>query len=100
MARVLDKITPTYDLERFKTSDYEITVTALRGAKALELNRQGIARVIATMKNKHFYKSMTSYENHKMWQDVYHVPYRNKIIYVKFTKGVIREFRLLSFKEK
>ena len=100
MARVLDKFTPTYDLEKFKLSDYEITTTALRGAGELDLNRRGIAEVIATMKREHFYKSMTSYTNHKIWQDVYHVPFGDKTVYIKFTKGVIMEFRLLSFKEK
>ena len=100
MARALDKFTPTYDLERFKSSNYEITETAIRCAGDLGMNRRGIVKVISTMKKEHFYKSMTSYINHKVWQDVYHVPYENKIIYIKFTKGTITEFRLLSFKEK
>ena len=100
MVNVLDKFTPTYDLERFKASDYEITSTAICGAGELGLNRRGIAEVVAMMTREHFYKSMTSYSDHKIWQDVYHVPYGDKRIYVKFTKGVIADFRLLSFKEK
>ena len=52
------------------------------------------------MERKHFYKSMTSYSNHKIWQDVYHVPYDDMILYVKFTQNTISEFTLLSFKEK
>ena len=40
------------------------------------------------------------YENHKIWQDVYHVPYGDYILYIKFTQNVISEFTLLSFKEK
>lgn len=43
---------------------------------------------------------MTSYANYKIWQDVYHVPCKNMILYVKFTKNIISEFTLLSFKEK
>lgn len=52
------------------------------------------------MELKHFYKSMTSYADHRIWQDVYHVPYDDMILYVKFTQNVLSEFTLLSFKEK
>ncbi len=52
------------------------------------------------MTEKQFYKSMTSYNNYKLWQDVYHVNYDGKILYVKFTADTISEFLLLSFKEK
>lgn len=47
-----------------------------------------------------FYKSMTSYANHKQWQDVYHVPSAAGLIYLKFTDDIISEFFVLSFKEK
>ncbi|WP_462393100.1 type II toxin-antitoxin system MqsR family toxin [Mitsuokella multacida] len=40
------------------------------------------------------------YRNHRLWQDVYHVPYQGMLLYVKFTKGTITDFALLSFKEK
>ena len=43
---------------------------------------------------------MTSYGNHRIWQDVYHVPYKGYMVYVKFTQGAITDFDLLSFKEK
>ena len=48
----------------------------------------------------HFYKSMTSYGDHRVWQDVYHVPSEAGMLYVKFTADVVTEFLLLSFKEK
>lgn len=32
-----------------------------------------------------FYKSMTTYRDHTMWQDVYHVPTAIGEAYVKFT---------------
>lgn len=35
MPNVLDKYTPTYDLESFKQSKYEIKMSAIRGAFAL-----------------------------------------------------------------
>ncbi|MBR3623113.1 MAG: type II toxin-antitoxin system MqsR family toxin [Selenomonadaceae bacterium] len=100
MPRVIDKLTPSYDLEKFKASDFDITVTAQRSALALGINRREIDDVVATMTPEHFYKSMTSYANNKIWQDVYHVPYQDMLLYIKFTEDVVAEFKLLSFKEK
>ena len=96
----MEKFSPTYNLEEFKKSDFEITKTATKTAAPLGFDDNGIRKVVSTMKSEHFYKSMTSYANHKIWQDVYHVPCGNLILYVKFTQNVISEFTLLSFKEK
>ena len=96
----MEKFNPTYDLEEFKNSNFEITQTAQRTALELEFDENDVRKVVSTMKQKHFYKSMTSYANHKIWQDVYHVPYGDLVLYIKFTQNVISEFTLLSFKEK
>ena len=96
----MEKFNPTYNLEEFKNSDCRITRTAQKNAEDLGFERENIYEVVSLMELKHFYKSMTSYANHKIWQDVYHVPCGNLILYVKFTKDVISEFTLLSFKEK
>ena len=52
------------------------------------------------MQRGHFNKSMTSYVEARLWQDVYHVPSLAGVLYVKFTADVITDFLLLSFKEK
>ena len=96
----MEKFNPSYNLSEFKQSDFRITRTAQRNAEDLGFELENIREVVSIMELKHFYKSMTSYANHKIWQDVYHVPYENMIIYVKFTQNVISEFTLLSFKEK
>lgn len=96
----MEKFNPNYSLSEFKNSDFEITKTAQRTAADLGFNKKGIHEVISVMELKHFCKSMTSYANHKIWQDVYHVPYGDYILYIKFTQNVISEFTLLSFKEK
>lgn len=96
----MEKFTPGYSLTEFKQSDYGITITAKKTARDLGFDIDGIDKVVATMERKHFYKSMTSYANHRIWQDVYHVPYGDLILYVKFTQNVVSEFTLLSFKEK
>ncbi|MBE8950096.1 MAG: type II toxin-antitoxin system MqsR family toxin [Quinella sp. 3Q1] len=96
----MEKFNPSYNLSEFKQSDFRITRTAQKNAEDLGFELENIREVVSIMELKHFYKSMTSYANHKIWQDVYHVPYENMIIYVKFTQNVISEFILLSFKEK
>ena len=96
----MEKFKPTYSLTDFKQSDFRITKTAQSNAEDLGFEMKDIREVVSTMELKHFYKSMTSYANHKIWQDVYHVPYGDLILYVKFTQNVLSEFTLLSFKEK
>lgn len=77
-----------------------MTGTALRSAAALGFGREDIATTIQTMQREHFYKSMTAYADHRIWQDVYHVPSPVGVLYVKFTADAVTEFLLLSFKEK
>ena len=96
----MEKFKPTYNLDDFKKSDFEITKTAQKSAEDLGFKLKDIDDVISTMKHEHFYKSMTSYANHKIWKDVYHVPCENMILYIKFMQNIISEFTLLSFKEK
>ena len=47
-----------------------------------------------------FVKSMTTFADHRVWRDVYHVPPRGLTLYVKFQADVITAFTLKSFKEK
>lgn len=96
----MDKFIPTYKLEDFKHSHFSITRTAYDTALDMGFNKSDIRRIIGTMEENHFYKSITSYADHRIWQDVYHVPYENLMIYVKFMKNIITDFTLLSFKEK
>ncbi len=43
-------------------------------------------RVINALRHKHFVKSVTSFNDHKQWQDVYVIPWDGVLIYVKFTE--------------
>jgi motility quorum-sensing regulator/GCU-specific mRNA interferase toxin len=47
-----------------------------------------------------FYKSMTTFADHRVWQDVYHVPVGDLLLYMKFQADVVTEFTVMSFKEK
>lgn len=100
-----EKRNPTYDLEAFKAAFGSVDRLALTGAAlcsaaSLGFGRTEIVETIQTMQRAHFYKSMTSYGDHRVWQDVYHVPSSAGVLYVKFTADVVTEFLLLSFKEK
>ena len=100
-----EKRQPTYDLAAFKAvfsrvERLAVTGTALRSAAALGFGRAEIVATIQTMQREHFYKSMTAYGDHRLWQDVYHVPSAVGVLYVKFTADVLTKFLLLSFKEK
>lgn len=100
-----EKKKPTYDLEAFQTvfsrvERLNVTTAALKGAANLGFGRADIVATIQSMRREHFYKSMTSYADHRIWQDVYHVPSDHGTLYVKFMADTITEFLLLSFKEK
>jgi motility quorum-sensing regulator/GCU-specific mRNA interferase toxin len=100
-----EKRKPTYDLEAFKAAfpradRLKATTTALRNAAELGFGRAEIVATIQAMQRGPFYKSMTSYADHRLWQDVYHVPSPGGVLYVKFQADVITQFLLLSFKEK
>lgn len=102
---IMEKRKPTYDLEAFKDAfasvdSLNVTGSALRSAAGLGFGRAEIVATIQSMQREHFYKSMTSYVDHRLWQDVYHVPSSVGALYVKFTADAATEFLLLSFKEK
>jgi motility quorum-sensing regulator/GCU-specific mRNA interferase toxin len=42
---------------------------------------------------------MTSVADHRIWQDVYHVPVDGIVLYVKFTTDA-QGYLVISFKEK
>jgi len=66
----------------------------------LGFGRDDIVATLQTMQRAHFYKSMTAYADHRLWQDVYYVPSQAGVLYIKFTADALTEFLLLSFKEK
>lgn len=100
-----DKLRPTYDLAAFqqacaRRSGVAFTGAAVRGAAELGFGRAEMLEVLRAMERRHFYKSMTSIADHRVWQDVYHAPSPTGLVYVKFTAGTVTQFTLLSFKEK
>ena len=76
-----------------------MTRTAQDTALQLGLTLQDVVQVVQSMKRAHFYKSMTSHANHRIWQDVYHVAWGALVLYVKLTVDD-RGRLILSMKEK
>ncbi len=101
----MEKRRPTYDLEAIKVAlgsidGLAMTTSALRDAAALGFDRASVVETIVGIERRMFYKSMTTFADHRVWQDVYHVPARGMTLYVKFQADMVTEFTVMSFKEK
>ena len=87
----MEKRTPHYDLRRVQAEIVRLgaaafTRSALDGGRAMGLTSGEMLAVIASLSRRAFYKSMTTYADHRVWQDVYHAatPAR-KDAYIKIT---------------
>jgi motility quorum-sensing regulator/GCU-specific mRNA interferase toxin len=75
------------------------TVSAYNGARELGINNlDGMCAVVLALTPADFYKSMTTYADHRIWQDVYHARTASgDAVYLKLT--VIDDVLIVSFKE-
>ena len=100
----MEKRTPHYDLARVQADVAQLgaasfTKTALDGGRNMGLTTTEMLAVIASLTRRDFYKSMTTYSDHRVWQDVYHAgtPVRREA-YIKIT---LRDAApVIQFKEK
>jgi motility quorum-sensing regulator/GCU-specific mRNA interferase toxin len=67
------------------------------GGAALGFDVAGIVGVVKTLTMADFYKSMTTYADHRIWQDVYRPVTPMGDVYLKLT--VIDDVLIVSFKE-
>jgi motility quorum-sensing regulator/GCU-specific mRNA interferase toxin len=100
----MEKRNSTYDLETIKLSfctvaKLRVTATALRDARLIGFSREDIMKAIQGIKRSDFLKSMTTYADHRIWQDVYNTSYNGYFLYVKFQIDEEGHFEV-SFKEK
>ena len=97
----MEKRTPHCKLAVVKTlvaaGKVRTTVSALAGGAALGFSFEEIVAVVAALTPRDFYKSMTTYADHRIWQDVYCPKTPAGDIYVKLT--VIDDVLIVSFKE-
>ncbi len=73
------------------------TSTARRGAIELGLGFSEMLDVVMALAPSDFYKSMTTRDDHTIWQDVYRPSTEVGDVYLKLT--VIEDVLIVSFKE-
>jgi motility quorum-sensing regulator/GCU-specific mRNA interferase toxin len=98
----MEKRRPHYNLAHIlaqmkSVEDMNLTVSAEQGMRMAGMTRSEAFAVIRQLKSTNFYKSMTTHQSHKVWQDVYHAQWREKMLYVKFQQA--DEYFIISFKE-
>ncbi len=72
------------------------TATALRDAASLDLELEGMIDIVLSLTKQDFYKSMTTYNDHRVWQDVYRPNTDVGDVYLKLT--VLDDVLIVSFK--
>lgn len=99
----MEKRTPHYDLPLVQAYVARLgvpafTKTALDGGRMMGLTTAEMLMVIAALSRRAFYKSMTTYADHRVWQDVYRMPTPvRKDAYIKIT---LRDMApVIQFKE-
>jgi motility quorum-sensing regulator/GCU-specific mRNA interferase toxin len=97
----MEKRTPHTSLGTVKSliesGRVRLTNSALVGGAALGFNAMGIIDVVNSLKLQDFYKSMTTYADHRVWQDVYRKRTSAGDVYLKLT--VDTDVVIISFKE-
>jgi motility quorum-sensing regulator / GCU-specific mRNA interferase toxin len=100
----VEKPTPHYDLGVIQArvahlGPVAFTKTAMDGGRDMGLTSGEMLSVIGALTRRNFYKSMTSYADHRTWQDVYHAPTPvGKAAYIKLTMRAAA--LVIQFKEK
>lgn len=97
----MEKRTPHSKLSVIKSmieaGKVRFTGSALSGAAGLGLDSRGIIKVVLSLTSRDFYKSMTTYADHRVWQDVYKSVTSAGEVYLKLT--VTDDVLVVSFKE-
>ena len=101
----MEKYTPHYDLAAVKADvrrlrDRAFTLAAKQTGRNLGFNISEMQKVVFKLQNAMLYKSMTTYVDHRVWQDVYHIDSHGKEIYIKVTYCSGGSPPVISFKEK
>jgi motility quorum-sensing regulator/GCU-specific mRNA interferase toxin len=73
------------------------TQSATRTAIPLGFTFESMVAVVLTLTPEDFYKSMTTYNDNTVWQDVYRPMTKYGDIYLKLT--VVNDVLIVSFKE-
>jgi motility quorum-sensing regulator / GCU-specific mRNA interferase toxin len=99
----MNKWTPHYTLSEIQAQmvtvdSMYLTKVARIGIRDAGLTQADALAVIASLGSVNFYKSMTTYADANVWQDVYHGKHGEINLYVKFQ--LAKNYFVISFKEK
>jgi motility quorum-sensing regulator/GCU-specific mRNA interferase toxin len=98
----MEKRRPHYDLKAILAQmicveSMNLTMSAQQGIRVAGMTRNEALEMIHQLSVTNFYKSMTTHLSNRVWQDVYHAKWREKLLYVKFQQA--GEYFVVSFKE-
>src|SRR5271165_4476072 len=104
MIQSVEKRTRHYALDSIKATfataaSLRMTKAAQDTASSLGLLLADVVTILKSITREQFYKSMTTFADHRVWQDVYHVPLEGLVLYVKFTTDA-QGYLVISFKQK
>jgi hypothetical protein len=97
---------PAYDLHELQRLigqgpvSSRITSTAEAGAIELSLEPEAIREAVLELLPGHFYKSMESDVIPGLWQDVYHMEFKGKWLYIKLQMGGDGRAVIIQFKRR
>jgi motility quorum-sensing regulator / GCU-specific mRNA interferase toxin len=100
-----EKRKPHYPLAHLQTlvqnpATRQLTAISRRGAAAFNWGVDEIVQCIIGLKRQDFFKSMTTYEDSKIWQDVYLPIFHNVELYVKLQVSPDGQGVVISFKKR
>ena len=101
----MEKNTPHYNLAVIKEDVRRLgrkafTKTAEKTGLDLGFNVREMQEIVFELQNRMLYKSITTYDDHRIWQDVYHITSHDLEIYIKVTYCSGGEPPVISLKEK
>lgn len=102
----MEKRKPAFDLRTVKKlvnnpATRIVTRQAFKDTVSQGWNEGDIVRCIGQLSSQDFYKSMTTYANSRIWQDVYYPTYEEVGLYVKVQIGGADENVVsISFKKR
>ena len=100
----MNKATPHYSLAKvkalIKAGKVRVTNTARRSAMTdFSLDLDELVAEVSALTMDDFYKSMTTYEDHTRWHNVYHKRVPHGVAYIKVQIDLDQTV-VISFKEK
>lgn len=100
----MEKKKPHYDLDELKElvkndKTRHITYLSIQNAHKIGFSETEIVETILLLDIGAFYKSMTSYGSHTLWQDVYKLSKKGLNLYVKVQKSKDGKCVIIDFKQ-